>query len=164
MNNKTLYLLRHGLATHSKTGYGDKILTASLLPEGIASSKRIGEYFKDKETDYNVSSEVLRCRQTAAIIQEETNKHFVFDKRLNESPLGPKEPFPELHTRASEFVNDVQSSNYQSILICTHGILIAAIKHFVLDGNFDASEVLDYPPTGTLAVLKNRSFEVIDFN
>ncbi|MEM7030344.1 MAG: histidine phosphatase family protein, partial [Chloroflexota bacterium] len=64
----TYYIFRHGLATHSKTGYGDDILTAEVLPEAIPKVKRLGQYLKDFEADYHVRSELIRCRQTADIV------------------------------------------------------------------------------------------------
>lgn len=161
--NKTIYLLRHGLATHSKHGYGRKIIDATLLPEGIASTKKIAEYLKDKATDYNVSSEFIRCRETAEIIESITGKKFIFDKRLNENWNNSSETFEEFKKRMLDFVDEIRKSPYENILICTHGRVIAAIKNYIIIKEFNKSMVSDFPDCGTLAILKEKSFEVIDF-
>ncbi len=161
MENKTIYLVRHGLATKSTTGYGDKILTAELLPEAIPSIHRLANYLKDKPTDYNVSSEILRCKQTAAIITSRTDKKFVFDSRLNEYY---QETFLQFSNRITLFFNDLKTKPYQNILICTHGAVIAGLKHLILSDSFTEENLTDYPPCGSLLTIRNGSFEVTDFN
>ncbi len=164
MENKTFYLVRHGLATHSTTGYGDKVYTAELLPEGIASIERLAAYLQTVPTDMNASSELIRCRQTAAIITKATAKTFVFDSRLNEYWPGSKEPFILFHDRIQNFLDELKTKKEKQILIVTHGAGIAAIKSFVLKKNFAISQLFDYPKTGALVIIKEGNIETIDFN
>lgn len=162
--NKTFYLARHGLATHSKIGYGDKVYTAELLPEGILPIERMAEYLQNAPTDINVSSQLIRCRQTTEIISKKTGKEFIFDKRLNEYWPESIEPFLSFHDRIQNFLEDIVQKETKSILICTHGSGIVAIKNFILRETFNESHLFDFSKTGTLVIIKNGKIETLDFN
>ncbi|MBI2430813.1 MAG: histidine phosphatase family protein [Candidatus Levybacteria bacterium] len=161
MSNKTFYIFRHGLATKSLFGYGDKIVTAELLAEGKPPIEKMANYLKKIPSQFNVCSEFVRCRQTAAIVTKKTGKKFTFDKRLNEYN---EESFNDLRDRVKDFLQYIEKSNYQSVLICTHGAVIAAIKNLVLRNKFTLFQLYDYPKTGVLLVIKDGKIEEIDFN
>lgn len=159
--NKTFYIFRHGLATKSLLGYGNKIVTAELLPEGKPPIEKIGKYLKNITTQYNVRSEFIRCQQTAAIVTKETGKEFATDKRLNEYH---NESFGELRNRVKDFLQDIEKSDNTDILICTHGAVIAALKNLITKNSFTVLQLFDYPKTGTLVSIKNGKIETLDFN
>lgn len=164
MKNKTFYLVRHGLATHSTTGYGDKVYTAELLPEGIPPIERMTDYLNNIPTNINTSSEIIRCRQTAEIITKKTGKEFVFDKRLNEYWSESKEPFEEFHDRIQNFLNEIAWKEEKNILVVTHGAVISAIKNFILHEEYSESKLYDFSKTGVLIIIKEGKVEEIDFN
>ncbi len=156
------YIFRHGMAVHPNEGYGSRILTAELLPEGIPPIQRLARYLVHAPSDYQVCSEVLRCRQTAAIVTEATGKEFVIDPRLKEYY---QESFDDLAERARSFYEEVQQSGYQNVIICTHGAVIAALKHYLTEGNFTRRDETDYIQTGQLLLIHDdQSTEVLDFN
>jgi broad specificity phosphatase PhoE len=159
--SKTLYLFRHGLATHSAEGYGDEILTAHVLPEGKPPVKKLAQYLKTVPLDLQISSEIPRCKETAAIVSEVTGKKFNYDRRLNEYYL---ETFEDFGLRVKSFLNDLNKQNYQYAAICTHGAVIAAIKNFLLKNNFEVEDQLDYPLTGELWILKENKIKKVNFN
>ena len=98
------------MAVQPNDGYGSRVLTAELLPEGIPPIQRLGRYLRHVPSDYQVCSEVIRCRQTAAIVTEATGRAFVIDPRLKEYY---QETFDELSQRAKSFCDDIQQSGYQ---------------------------------------------------
>lgn len=159
--NKTFYIFRHGLSTKSLFGYGDKIVTAELLPEGRPPIEKMAKYLKKINTDFNVRSEFIRCQQTAEVVTKETNKQFLTDKRLNEYN---EESFTELRSRAKKFLQDIEKSECKNILICTHGAVIAALKNLILKDKFTIFQLYDYPKTGVLIKIKDNKIEEFDFN
>jgi broad specificity phosphatase PhoE len=158
----TYYIFRHGMAVYPNQSYGSRVLTAELLPEGIPPIQRLARYLIHVPSDYQACSEVLRCRQTAAIVTEATGKSFVIDPRLREYH---QETFDELSRRTKAFCEEIQQSGYQNVMICTHGAVIAALKHYLTDGYFDRRHETDYTQTGQLMIISDdKSIEVLDFN
>ena len=50
-------------------------------------------------------------------------------------------------------------------MICTHGAVIAALKHYLTDGSFERRHETDYSQTGELMIINDdKSVEVLDFN
>ena len=159
--NQTFYILRHGLAVKPGEEYGSRTFTAGLIPEGKPAIKKIAEYLKDKPTDINASSSVLRCKESAEIIEGITGKKFVYDKRLYEFHA---ESFGSVEKRVKSFFDEVTHKNYKNILICTHGAIIGALKSLILTGNMTANSVLDFPDSGVLLKIKDKRVEEINFN
>ncbi|MBL8133047.1 MAG: histidine phosphatase family protein [Anaerolineae bacterium] len=160
-NEKQWYIFRHGLATHSKTGYGDRIYSAEVLPEGIPPIQRLGQYMTLLPYDYGARSEFLRCQQTAGIVTEATGRSFTPDARLNEHV---SEPFEAVRDRVQRFVDEMNGSPYQHIWVCTHGMIIAALKNLILHGSFTRRDELDYTQPGQLLILRGGAAEVVRFD
>lgn len=147
---KIFYLIRHGLAT-KKQHYGKKILSAELLPEGILQVNKLAIALKNIPDSLNYSSEIKRCRQTVEIISHETGKQFVFDRRLNEFY---HEKFSEFKHRTKSFLDELMKLNNENFLICTHGMVIAAIKNYLTKGKFTFKDRFDYPEAGQMWTIK----------
>lgn len=158
---KTFYLVRHGLATHSKRGYGIHKLTTGLLPEGRPAIKRLAEALKDVKESVNISSEIIRCRETSTIISEIIGKNFTFDRRLNENY---HETIGQIRARVVAFMDDLQKYPQNNVIICTHGVIIAAIKNLLVNGKFVTSQIADHPLTGELMVIDDKRIQVTSFN
>jgi broad specificity phosphatase PhoE len=159
--NKTIYLFRHGLATHSKRGYGKGIVSAHILPEGIPPIQKIGTHLKNISNCLYFSSEFIRCRETNAIVTQLTGKSFDYDSRLNEKY---KETIGDVRKRVSEFLKDVSFLPQTNIILCTHGVIIAAIKNLLFSSKFVTKHLVDYPLTGELMIIEEKSFKTINFN
>ncbi len=158
--DKNFYLFRHALATKSARGYGRKILTAEILAEGIPSIKNLAEYLKNIHDSIYFSSDVLRCRQTTEIIIRYIHKKPIYDKRLNEFY---RETFTSFKERVKEFLREISKSRSKNIFICTHGIVIASFKHFLLENKFTFNNRHDFPKVGELLIIKNNSVKKIEF-
>lgn len=160
---KSYYIFRHGQTYFTKNGliYGDQILTAPILEEAKPVTERFSAYIKNIPTDLNVSSELLRCTQTTKIITEITGKVFSTDKRLNEFF---DEPFTDFAQRIKSFLDEIEASEFNDILVCTHGGVMAGFKHWILNNNFPEEKITDYPNPGVLMIIKQGKVEEIDFN
>lgn len=161
--DKKFYILRHGetFATKRGIGYGVRIFSAPLLPEARRAIERMANYLKDIPTDYHVSSRIKRCRQTAQIITEITGKEFAFDARLNEYFI---ETFGHFRKRIQSFLDEMQSSEYKNIVICTHGAGIAGLVSLITKTNFDRYTLFNYPPPGILTIIEKEKLQQINFN
>lgn len=159
---QTFYIFRHGetFASRDEIPYGDKQLTAEILPEAIPVLERLGEYLAQFKSDMRISSEFLRCRQTVEIVSSKINAEFEFDQRLNEYY---KESLDDYRVRIKGFVDEITQKNVENIFICTHGAGIAAIKNFLVKGEFLDEDLPDYPKTGILTIIKDKNFEEISF-
>lgn len=160
---KTWYLFRHALSTYSKHGYGDEVLSAQILPSETKPIEQMAQYFLKVPNSINFSSEIIRCIQTAQIISKPTGKQFATDKRLNEYH---GESFEEFTIRVTSWLDGIEASQTASenILVCTHGAVIAALKHIILKGTFSEDNALDYPECGELWIIRDKKVESIDFN
>lgn len=161
---KTYYIFRHGLTFAVKTGtaYGDSILTAPIIDEGKKAIEKMGQFLKDKQTDFNVSSPIKRCKQTSGIISEITGKEFIFDERLTEFYM---EQQTSLECRLKSLLAQIDERGYQKIAVCTHGavisILIGILTAEKTSGQYD---IYHYPDPGVLVVISGGNVEEINFN
>jgi broad specificity phosphatase PhoE len=158
---KTWYLFRHALSTRSVNGYGDKILTAEILPEEIKPIEKMAKYLNRVEESINYRSDIIRCRQTAEIISKITGKKFIPDNRLNEYY---DENFDHVSTRIKQFIGEVDKIKQPNILVCSHGAIIAGIKKILLNEKFYESDLMDYPNCGELLIINGNKISNIDFN
>ncbi len=173
MNTSNYYILRHGetFATSTKTNYGNDFLTADIIPEGIPSIIKIGEFLRNVKSDYNISSKIKRCIETSKIVSDITGFKFSYDERLNDALFDLKtqhlitEPFENFNKRINSFYEEIQGKNYKNIVICTHGCVIAALKSLILENKLEEIDLLKFPKPGVLTIIRdNKKIEEIDFN
>lgn len=157
------YILRHGETLVSQTNgvYGDTILTAEILPEGKPAIEKLTGYLKDVATDFNASSRILRCRQTAAIVSQATGKDFLFDSRLNELY---NETVDKFVAKIKDFLEEVRRGGYRNVLICTHGAVIAILTSLIVSGDLTTYNVTSLPRPGVLRVIQAGKVQDLDFN
>ncbi len=163
MNTK-FYIFRHGetFATKAGTGYGVRIFTAGILPEARPPMERMANYLKKIKTDYNISSEFRRCKQTVQIINEITGKQFVYDSRMNEYFL---EPYWLLKRRIQSLLNEIERKKYKSVCICTHGAVIAAFLHTLIpETSRMPFNIYNFPMPGVLTIIDRNKAQRINFN
>lgn len=159
----TFYIFRHGHTNATLTGtHYDEISkwTADIVPETVNLIKNIAEYLKKFKFDYSVSSEFTRCRNTVNIISKITKQKFEFDNRLNEDIEDDKDKFI---SRVSNFYNEIILRDYNNVAICTHGAVLAALKYLLLTGYVNSVQLNDFPPPGTIWVIKNKDFKEVVF-
>jgi broad specificity phosphatase PhoE len=162
------YVFRHGDTKDSGNlltriiGHMSDSHSLPILPKGIPALERIGSYLKNIPTDANFCSPYIRCMDSAKIAGTLAGKVYSPDERLRE--MERKESFSSLFNRIKDFLNDLDKKNYSAVSICSHGAVIAAIKHFKTNGKFFFFQVIDYPRPGNLIIIKNGKIEDIDFN
>ncbi len=158
------YIFRHGetFATKAGTGYGLRIFSADILPEARGPLERIGKYLKDKNIDFSVSSKFRRCRQSAGIVEEITGNKFAYDSRLNEYFL---EPYWYLRRRVASLINEAREKKYQTVCICTHGAVIAALIHVLTpEASRRPFSIYNFPPPGVLISVIDGKVTQMNFN
>lgn len=158
------YIFRHGetfVTKQNKFWYGRRVFSAPILEEGKPAIHRLGQYLKNIPTDINYCSPYKRCRQTAEIITEESGKGFIFDKRLGEFFW---EPFGHFKRRVKRLLAEVEQQGYQSVAICTHGAVIAALVKLIRKGDLEPGEEFHYPKPGILLIVDGKELKEVDFN
>jgi broad specificity phosphatase PhoE len=154
---KTYYIFRHGLATYRKSGYGEEIISAKLLPEGVVAIGKLAGFLKDIPTDVNFCSEIYRCIESAEIVTKITSKKFKVDGRLNEYSVDENyshETIDQVRARVLEFLMERESDETnKTFLVCTHGAIISAIRSILTKGNWQKDDLLNFPSTGSLLII-----------
>ncbi len=160
---KKYYIFRHGdtFATKAGTAYGIKVFSAPILPEAKVALEKMGTYLNDHPTDYNVTSPLLRCRQTAKIVGELSDKQFETDKRLREFFL---ETIWNLRRRVKSFLKDLDNKGYETVAICTHGAVISELVNILTGRTLSWYQLPLYPDPGILTIITENNIEQINFN
>lgn len=162
-----IYIFRHGDTVVSKNPLSIVIHhtdthSLPILPDGKEALKKEGEFLKKIKTDANFCSPYLRCRESSKIVEKASGKHFKIDNRLSE--FEGRQSFNSFRKRVKEFLDECEKKKYSSISVCTHGAVIAAIKHLEKDNKFYFFQIFDYPRPGVLTVIKNGVITKKDFN
>lgn len=138
-----VYIVRHGQVPHNAIGQynaNDEDLTKL----GIKQAEELKEKIKDIEFDIIISSPLKRAKHTADIINS-NHKNVIYDNRISErncgdlsgKPLnvtnrdeywnynttiqyGTSEHIKIFFERIFEFLNDLKTKNYHSVLIVAH--------------------------------------------
>lgn len=158
------YIFRHGLTFAVKTGtpYGDTILTAPIIDEGEAAIEKMGQFLKNKQTDFNASSPIIRCQQTAGIISKITGKEFISDGRLTEYCM---ETQISLEERLRSLLTEIEEKSYKKVAICSHGAVISAlISQLTAKDEAPKYDLFNYPDPGVLVIISDGNVEEISFN
>ncbi|MEM7032660.1 MAG: histidine phosphatase family protein, partial [Chloroflexota bacterium] len=92
------------------------------------------------------------------IVAEARNTPFVSDARLNEYH---DETFDEMKARVKDFLDSLQEQPYQQVMICSHGMIIAALTNFITKGSFELANQNDYPPPGELFIIRDKKVDKI---
>jgi len=166
------YIFRHGDTMETKSsGIFAKFIrqkgggspSLPILPKGVPALEKIGKFLKDIPIDAGFTSPYLRCAESAKIVEAVSNKKYVLDERIRELQGGRKN-FSDFRERIIEFLDEIGEKNYSAVSICTHGAVVAAIKHLKTDGKFFFFQVWDFPAPGKLIIIKNKKVNTIDFN
>lgn len=158
---KTLYIFRHGLATHSKSGYGEKILSAEILEEGKPAIRKLSQFLTKYPFDVGFTSPVKRCMQTIEIVTDITGYEFEPDNRITEFHL---EGIDDVRERAESFLHSIAKMSSEHIYVCSHGTVIAAMQRRLLNQSFESDNILEYPHCGGLRIIHQAHVDEIDFN
>lgn len=161
--NKIFYLFRHGetFATRDTVPYGDQVLSAPILPGAKPIIEKLGKYLADKNIEYFVSSEMLRCRQTSEIVSGHVKLNFETNAKINEYH---NETFEAFRKRVLKFIADIMARDENVIAVCTHGGCLSALKYLIINEKYSEHQLLDYPKPGVLMKIENGSLTETDFN
>jgi valyl-tRNA synthetase len=102
------FLIRHGETNFNAESRTQGHLESRLTEKGKNQIKSIAAVLKNKKIDLIISSDLVRCRETAEIIAGETGAELIFDKNLKERKLGVLEGV--LRTEMQDVRQEVNSS------------------------------------------------------
>jgi broad specificity phosphatase PhoE len=163
------YIFRHGDTKDSGSflntifDYKGDSRMLPILPKGVPALEKIGEFLKNIPTDANFCSPYLRCMDSAEIVGGIANKKYQSDERIRELEKNG-EKFTSFKKRVINFLNEIDEKKYSAVSICTHGAVIAAIKHLKTSRRFYFFQIIDFPKPGNLTIIKNGEVDTIDFN
>ncbi len=137
-----IYIVRHG-QTDSNANQVYNVLDEDINDVGVAQATQLREKIKCMTFDAVIVSPLLRARHTAEIITD--NAPMIFDNRIRERDLGSLTGMPlssvprddywdfnnnvrygtaetvsELVTRVYDFIDDLKTKDYKSVLIVAH--------------------------------------------
>ena len=160
---KTYYIFRHGETFVTKKGgwYWHRLYSAPILEEGRPVITKMAHYLKDIPSDYNVCSPFLRCRQTAEIVTDITGKIFEIDRRIREWDFEIPYYFKK---RVINFIEEMEKSEKNSIIICTHAFVIQLLVQYLTVGKISLRELLKAPLPGVLTIIQDKKLKEINFN
>lgn len=156
------YLFRHGETKFSlgNIPYHEHEHTASFLPQALPSIRRIGDYLKNEDPTKFFTSPYKRCLDTVAVIKKITKSKFQPDERLGEYIEGK---FDLMVENLQSFLEDLNLTNPPSVAICTHGAVVAGLKHLIAENHFEIDQLMDYPQCGIVTKISPEGIEEIDF-
>jgi isoleucyl-tRNA synthetase len=89
VNSQDVYMIRHGESEKNvKHVFDNTLNTYPLTNKGQEQAEHAVEKLKDSNIEIIISSEVLRCKETAQAIAKGLNLEVEFDSRLNEVDPG----------------------------------------------------------------------------
>jgi len=166
------YIFRHGNTVNTEVGgilsklnirIGGGSATLPILPIGVPALEKIGGYLKNVPTDADFTSPFARCVESSNIVGKITGRKYVPDERIREYD-GTRKDFSSFRERIDDFLDEIDKKNYSAVSICTHGAVIAAIKHLKLRQKFHYVQALDFPRPGNLVIIKGGRIETLNFN
>jgi broad specificity phosphatase PhoE len=159
-----LYIFRHGNTKRTERSFkGGGSRNLPILEMGVPALENIGKFLKSVPLEANFTSPYRRCVESAKIVGKITGEKYTEDERLCEY-LVNKERFSTFRKKIISFLDEIDKKNYSAVSICTHGAIIAAMKHLRLSGKFNLFQAPDYPTPGNLVVIKDGEVKTINFN
>ena len=138
-----IYLVRHGQCDSNVIGRYN-FINEDINATGIKQAEDLRDKIKDINYDIVISSPLLRAKHTAKIINA-NNKEIIYDDRLQErkhgslegkstdvtdredywnyytnTKYGTEERIPDLVKRVTEFLDELKTKDYNSVLIVSH--------------------------------------------
>ncbi len=103
-----LYFIRHGLTAHNKRGLTNgQTIDEPLIEKGVKQAEELAEILT-KSIKHIYSSDLLRAKQTAEIINKRLNANLTLHQELREIDLG------SLTGKSWEEINDLTGRDLKS--------------------------------------------------
>ena len=156
-----IYLTRHGQTDLNKQKLMQGLTDEPLNEEGIKQAESVKEKLKDIHFDAVYASPLKRAKKTASIISGVPEEEIITDERIIEVNFGdyelrnygrlgfkmtlywlwpevikaPKtvEPVKSMVERSSSFLKELESKNYENVLVVCHGGIIRALRGYLED-------------------------------
>lgn len=162
-----IYLVRHGQTDWNLEKKTQGHTDIPLNENGRKQAEKVAERIEDLKIDRIISSDLLRAKETAEIINKKFGKNITYDSRIREINYGVLEGIPRdtltqdiwdtfntkpeelkaenkihVYNRIKSFFNDLKNSK-DNILIVTHGGALRMIMYYAQNKNdFDNTKYL----------------------
>jgi len=170
-----LYLARHGRTNYNdlKLCNSDPKVDVHLTSRGFDQAKTLAEKFKQIPLEHIFVSELRRTQQTAEIVNQFHRIKVEVDYRLNDHHTGFEgkpyeeltkalktadnkwtahfnngESIEDLKKRVADFINDLRTKNYNSVLVVTSQWVIYALVTIVQQTTNEEAWNLNISPGG----------------
>ncbi len=156
------YVFRHGETFYTRDGvnYGDKQLTISILDEGVPALMRMGEYLKKENISEWYSSPFKRCVDSMKVVKEVAGGGYKTDERMGEFY---KKDWGQFVEGIREFLGEIEKKGIEKVGVCTHGAVLAGIRHLLIEGVFEREQMHEHPDPGVLWIIEKGKLEKISF-
>jgi len=166
-NTEMIYLVRHGQTDWNVEKRLMGLTDIPLNEFGITQAKSLGKEASQLKIDHIFSSDLLRAKETAEIINKFIDVEISLDERLREFNYGviegrilkeissecwnqfhfhPEqlgaESFKSVYNRIKDFFGNLAKKNLSNVLIVTHGGTLRIIQYY--KGNRDNLNKEDY--------------------
>ncbi len=156
-----IYLVRHGQTDWNLEKRLMGLTDIPLNKSGISQAKSLGEEAYQLKIDHIFSSNLLRAKETAEIINKFINVGISLDERLRELNYGviegrilkeipsecwnqfnlyPEqlraESFESVYNRIKDFFGDLAKKSLSNVLVVTHGGTLRMIQYYAENRDF----------------------------
>mgnify|MGYP003442807475 FL=1 len=159
-----LYLARHAESTYNVDQLlnSDPSVNVRLSETGIIQAEELAKKLDGENFESIYISELPRTKQTADIINKNSQIPLVIDKRINENIMGFEgqpvniyyssigdgpdrmerkfndgESLSEVQERVESFITDLKKSGYSKVLVITHGCIIECMYSIINNQEFN---------------------------
>lgn len=183
-----IFVVRHGRTDFNAKKILQGHLDIDINQDGLVQAQKVGEHLKEIKIDHLVSSDLVRCVNTAnEILKHQPHiERIITTENLRERNMGIVQGMPladalaqygvdfkNMGEKREQLLNRVShewdlmckkatTENYKNCIICTHGgVINAFINHLYDDVGYGIAEGMT---KDDLKVPYNTSVSVIDVN
>jgi len=153
-----IFLVRHGEKTRDEA--------AGLTLRGGKQAQKLGTYLKKEGIDAIISSDLLRCRQTAVIVGKAVGKPITYDTSLREIEgevrKNPEKYPKELRTITEGFEAICKMKKENVVVVASGGVIRVIIAHILEISPAQANFV--HIPTGITLIEKTDKLRILCVN
>lgn len=167
-----IYLARHAQTNYNveKRLNSDPSVDVRLTELGIEQAQALAKKLSGEKFDAIYISELPRTKQTASFVNKHHDLPLIVDKRLNDHKSGFEsrpthefmaafdadndrwhtrfkggESLAEARKRAADFLNDLKTKPYTSVLIVTHGYIVESIYGILHNLGYEEASAYQLP-------------------
>lgn len=182
-----VFIVRHGQTPYNIIKRLQGHIDIDLNETGVEQAKLCAQRFANRDIDYLISSDLIRCQNTAKeLLKYHPQLDLNISSSLRERMMGPVEgmflkdalakygpDFKSLGETRDELLDRIYNkwdevidlsitNNYKNVIIVTHGgVITNFVNHLYSDSNYKLSDLITLE---SLKVPFNTSVTIVDIN